>query len=299
MSISKFMNLKSFHPGNFANQKAVWIAQERDKDDKKHQKQLQQVLQKEQQEHKLLETTPHSIEERNRLALSFMYKQPPGLEYAQEKLKLKDREMAKKRKREEEDKRMNAQERYIRDKDMSLTDKFEVLKNAPRTGDYVADVKRTRNIDRPFGVEIRNIKCLKCGNWGHGHTERVCPLFNTSKQTDQGINEDDELVRPSVVDPLELMRDMKNGGLAMKQTILGRLNDDQASNQQMVFSDEDDDGREIDAQTLRAFANLSPKSKRKVLRRMKKSSALGDNGGGVQKKHKKRRKTKKKKSSRS
>lgn len=29
---------------------------------------------------------------------------------------------------------------------------------------------------KPFGVEVRNVKCLRCGNYGHQSGDRECPL---------------------------------------------------------------------------------------------------------------------------
>lgn len=29
---------------------------------------------------------------------------------------------------------------------------------------------------KPFAVEVRNVKCLRCGNYGHQSGDRECPL---------------------------------------------------------------------------------------------------------------------------
>merc|ERR1712087_926931 len=51
--------------------------------------------------------------------------------------------------------------------------RFECLKHAPMEAEYVKNMEVTH---RPFGQQIRNVRCIKCGKWGHRIYDRECTL---------------------------------------------------------------------------------------------------------------------------
>ncbi|KAF9598428.1 hypothetical protein IFM89_027861 [Coptis chinensis] len=98
-------------------------------------------------------------------AVNFMYVRPPGY----------NAESAKAAELEDERRRMDRVYYSQPSTDghrapSSIEEEFEVLKNDPRLETCLPARSK------PFGVEVRNVKCLRCGNFGHQSGDRECPL---------------------------------------------------------------------------------------------------------------------------
>jgi len=67
----------------------------------------------------------------------------------------------------------------------SAEEKFPMLKNAPTEGQYALGAEsKLAASHKPFGVQLRNVRCSKCNQWGHQARDRECPKFNEAGQGD-------------------------------------------------------------------------------------------------------------------
>jgi len=157
-----------------------------------------------------------------------MYAPPPGMEKA-----AKEERHSANRDREEPQARGGKRE-------LTMEEKFPHLKGAPRMPGAVGpDV-----FVKPFGLEVRNIKCRHCGEWGHRAGDRECQQKDALHP---GIEN-----RQRLLDPLTVVNAQTQGiggGLTLKgfleaDAVHGGLKKD-ADNQQFLVSDDEDHVREL------------------------------------------------------
>ncbi|KAH9397921.1 putative electron transfer flavoprotein subunit, partial [Tyrophagus putrescentiae] len=239
---NNFMSKKPFHPASKDNIKRVWMAEQRSIDEKKKEDDMRLQYEKEQDlyNNRLLVAGSDS---KDKLSLNFMYEAPAGL------------------KRPEKEIENPAEPEF----------KFEWQRNAPRE----SFAKNNMDIrDQPFGIQVRNVRCLKCHKWGHVNTDRECPLFNAGSlvepqqpQSEPAKPKDGSDKPPQgKSDQTELIRNMKDEqGLALKKSLYGsygaKRSDGDESNQQMLS---------VKDPEVAFLASLTPRDKKKLLKKLQK-----------------------------
>ncbi|XP_046543669.1 corepressor interacting with RBPJ 1-like isoform X2 [Haliotis rubra] len=239
---NNYMTKKFFHPASKDNIKRVWMAQQKTTYEKKKQEDLMNQYQKEQE---MLSNRALLGDEKAKLGLSFLYDAPPGM------------------KKKEED-----------DGEQEIKFEWQRKYNAPREA-YAKNDETIR--DQPFGIEVRNVRCIKCRQWGHVNTDKICPLF--------GRNLTAEPPQPENTTS-SLLESLKEDGFQMKKSIMGRLMEGE-DEKKVVDTDDEDDPEVL------FLKSLTPKQKKKLLKKLNK---LQSKGSSMKSKKSKKEKKKKKKS---
>ncbi|CAL8106913.1 unnamed protein product [Calicophoron daubneyi] len=239
---NNYMCKKFFHPTNFENIKRKWMAEQADEFDKKKE---EEKLNQYRREQETLENRVLLGDEKARLGLAWMYDQPVLME------KEKDEKEAK----------FEWQRKY----------------NAPRE----TYCKNSAEImDQPFAIEVRNVRCMRCKQWGHLNTDRVCPLFGKS------FTEEPTCSGPVDLDYVKV--GLKKEGLVLKRgTELDRYSNILHKAKAALNEVSKKTTEEEDSLAMEFLQNLSERQREKLLKKLAKLPGPSHHG-----KHKKEKRHK-------
>ncbi|XP_059613645.1 corepressor interacting with RBPJ 1 [Phlebotomus argentipes] len=246
---NNYMCKKFFHPASRDNLKRVWMAEQQAEAYKKKQEELRAQYEKEQDLHE--NKAMLSKESKDKLSINFMYEPPPGV-------------------RKEREKEDNEPE-Y----------KFEWQRkyNAPRESYCKGD---TEIRDQPFGIQVRNVRCIKCHKWGHINTDKECTMYSISMSEARKLHSEAEA--QSIMAKGVLEEQMKEDGLAMRKSAMSLQSFQSGRLHQLIPSDDEAD-ESVKKPEMAFLKSLSTEQKRKLLRKLEK----------IEKKSRKKKKSKSKK----
>lgn len=303
-----YLNQKPWHPLSYPNQRRKWIAEQTHSE---RQRKAEEVGREFAQEQDFFRTSALlSSKEREKMevmqAVGFMYMRPPG--YNAESARAA--EIADEKKSITDDSILNSDDaaaapenkmidgkRKPRMKDLygrtvPTEEEFPVLKNAPRLESGAsARVK-------PFGVEIRNVKCARCGAFGHQSGDRECPLKDSITPSEEARQRRDDpltAIMNAVSDePLKWELKQQPGSLTPPRG--GFKADD--PNQQIIPEDIYDEygGFLAGGSDVQDILALFPQIKHKKTERKKGKKEKAASNSGSEKEHRRKRKRKKERS---
>ncbi|XP_050310788.1 corepressor interacting with RBPJ 1 [Anthonomus grandis grandis] len=219
---NNYMCKKFFHPASRDNLKRVWMAEQKADAYKKKQEELRQQYEKEQDLHD--NKAMLSKESKDKLAVNFMYEPPPGARKEREK------------EDDEPEYKFEWQRKY----------------NAPRES-YCKGDQEIR--DQPFGIQVRNVRCIKCHKWGHINTDKECPMYSLSMSAARSVE------NAAFLDQKSLVAQMLDDGLALKKQHVNSVE----ANKHLLVSEDEDENEET-----KFLKSLTKKQKKALLKKLEK-----------------------------
>jgi CBF1 interacting corepressor len=106
-------------------------------------------------------------DESAKLSLNFMYEAPPGMK--KENKGEEEEEQPKLELKFDWQKQIPEGKQAPRERYGSVCERYMKLSN-----NYICSYAKDLDIkDKPFGIEVRNVHCIKCGKWGHINTDKI------------------------------------------------------------------------------------------------------------------------------
>lgn len=236
----------------------VWMAEQQADAYKKKQEELRNQYEKEQDLHD--NKAMLSKDSKDKLSMNFMYEPPPGV-----------------RKEREKD-----------DNEPEYKFEWQRKYNAPRESYCKGD---TEIRDQPFGIQVRNVRCIKCHKWGHINTDKECTMYSISMSEARKLHAEAEATE--ILSKGTLEEQMKEDGLAMKKSVMSAQSFQTGRLHQLVPDGEQNVTESQPIQPESEFLkSLTKKQKKKLLKKLQKIEKLkrkGRKDSGDEKKSKKKR----------
>ncbi|XP_037722885.1 corepressor interacting with RBPJ 1 [Drosophila subpulchrella] len=257
---NNYMCKKFFHPASRDNLKRVWMAEQQAEAYKKKQEELRNQYEKEQNLHE--NKAMLSKDSKDKLSVNFMYEPPPGV-----------------RKEREKD-----------DNEPEYKFEWQRKYNAPRESYCKGD---TEIRDQPFGIQVRNVRCLKCHKWGHINTDKECTMYSISMSEARKLHAETEASDIMAKNVLE--EQMKEDGLMMKRSALELQSIKTIQQQHQLVPSDGEEEANADQQNpeLVFLKSLSKKQKLKLLKKLEKIERMKRKGESIKKPSKKKSKRQK------
>ena len=133
--------------------------------------------------------------------------------------------------------------------------------------------------DQPFGIAVRNVRCVKCHKYGHINTDKLCELYGKAVDSDAPVG---------TLDQNKLIEEMKDDGMKMRWTAWDLQDDPRVQKYKMVSQP----SGSAEQDSLQSLKNMSKEEKLKLLRKLDKMEKKEKKKKSKKSKHKKHKRSK-------